>query len=215
MACQECAADCVECIDSVFTLKESFVRGVSKDSYCLRCLENPKSEEVVYINLTNGACLNGCAEPGYQYKEASPYHMKGMYCFRCQERCRFCNISRTEQCVECFGSYYLTEHGICLSFFERQEVKFGMAFVVFGVFAVGILCCSIWIIALSSGRSKELAERIAKKKEDREEMVELSGQDGQNSEKKVQISFFLTFFRKNFKTVLRSKFSRKGMMGSR
>ena len=35
--CLECDENCLECIDSVFTLKEEFVRTVSRESYCLRC----------------------------------------------------------------------------------------------------------------------------------------------------------------------------------
>ena len=191
--CGECDANCEECIDSVFTLKEEFVRGSSPPSYCLKCASSGDTK--MFINLTNGKCVESCGDPGYQSEEAVPHlNKRALYCFKCRERCQKCNVSKISQCLKCKSGYSLGDDDACLSFLERRDVRVGLVFTTFGILAFSVLVCSIWLIVMSTGDSQEVKKSMDVKGNDLDKLMRRKNIISMVSDFLLKIVLFLLIF---------------------
>ena len=147
--CEECDEDCSHCVDSLFVLKDSFVRGVSPNSYCLRCSDKSNSPiKKTIINITTGKCQISCDSKAKKRDASVMGNQKAVFCHFCERDCLECQIPDTKMCIKCKINYKLIKNGSCIMWYRDPENEIWIFFWVISGAVIAVLVI-ILIIFLS------------------------------------------------------------------
>ena len=166
--CTECADNCLECQDSLFTLKEGYKRGVDSPSYCTKCSEFDSKGSLLYIDFETGRCLDSCEGSNKYSKEVNGRGFgMALYCYSCNQRCQKCSPSLVDQCLECKVGFILSEDNKCLGRMETIDFKQYFAFfvgVVVVIFCIFLSCVMRWLYQSGDEDSSSQLDKKSNKK---------------------------------------------------
>ena len=172
--CLECDENCDYCMDSVFVLKEKFLEGMSRPSYCLRCHNKSNSEKKsgvgegnsngsggMIVNLTTGVCQEDCKSKLKIGEVVAPLKMN--YCYECPKGCLDCEIPDTKNCLTCQSGYnFVADKKACFTLMNTPSFRI---YSVVGISVVGVLLLSLCLYVayrMISGKRKKPSKRNGK-----------------------------------------------------
>ena len=150
--CGECDQDCALCVDSLFVLKDAYIRGVSPPSYCLSCIQNgAKKDQKKMINITTGKCQETCSSEANQKQAAIMGYENATFCHYCEPDCQECKVPETKVCLKCKISYRLLPNGSCIRWYNEPSNEVWIKFGIFSGIMIGVIILSL-IIFVSIGQ---------------------------------------------------------------
>ena len=160
--CHECDEDCLECVDSLFILKENYDNKTSPKSFCIKCASNKQgsgSGKGLIINAETGQCEKSCeGSPGLRLKNKTIFGNRRVeLCYRCQGGCLECELHGKRPCLKCEKNLFLSEDGLCLEWFQVGIFLIGVSTAVTasGLIIIFLLILFVYRICLGVGSPTE------------------------------------------------------------